>query len=214
MGKGIGTHHGFVGLHHKTGGLAHHAAGRQDVLRLDAQGQAEIVFAGFHRHDNFFQGTVTGAFPQAVDGAFHLPRTANLHTSQRVGDRHAQIVVAMHRPNRLVGIGNAFAQGFDEVAVQLGDGITHRVGHVDGGGALFDNSFQDTAQIVHITAVTVFWAEFHIGHQVAGKPHRLLGLFKHLVGCHAQLLFHVQGRSGDEGVNPRVVGAFQGFCGP
>jgi hypothetical protein len=71
VGKRIRTHHGFVGLHHKACGLAHHAAGRQDMLRFDPQGQAEIVFARFHRHDNFFQGTVARAFAQAVDGAFN-----------------------------------------------------------------------------------------------------------------------------------------------
>jgi hypothetical protein len=32
MRKRVGAHHGLVGLHHKTGGLADHAAGRQDVL--------------------------------------------------------------------------------------------------------------------------------------------------------------------------------------
>ena len=47
---------------------------------------------------------------QAVDGAFHLARAVQ-HRGQGVGHGQTEIVVAMHRENRLVGIGNALAQG-------------------------------------------------------------------------------------------------------
>ena len=39
--------------------------------------------------------------------------------------------MAMHRPDRLVGVGHALAQRADELAVQLGHGIAHGVGDVD-----------------------------------------------------------------------------------
>ena len=100
--KRIRADHGLVGLHHKTGGLADHATGRQNVLGLYAQRQTEIIFAGFHRHDDFFERTVTGAFAQTVDGALYLTGAADLHTGQRIGHGHAQVVMAMHRPDGFV----------------------------------------------------------------------------------------------------------------
>ena len=213
MGKSIRTHHRFVGLDHKTGGLTDHAAGGQDVARIDTHIKTEIVTARLHCHDHFFQRAIACTLAQPVDGALDLTCPADLHTGQGVGHRHAQVVVAMHRPDRFVGVGDALAQSADELTIKLGHRVTHRVGHVDGGGALGDHGLQDAAQEIHVTAVTIFRAELHIAHKVAGKAHRLLGLFKHLVGCHAQLLFHVQGRSGNEGVNASVVGPFEGFGG-
>ena len=45
----------------------------------------------------------------------------------------------MDGPDRLVTVGHALAQGLDEVAIQLGHGVTHCVGYVDGGSPLFDD---------------------------------------------------------------------------
>ena len=104
MGKGIGAHHGFVGLNHKTRGLTDHATGRQNMFGVYAKLKLEIVFAGFDRHDKFFQRAIACPLSQAVDGALDLPSTSNLYTSQRIGHSHTQIVVAMHRPNGFVGV--------------------------------------------------------------------------------------------------------------
>ena len=201
--KRVGADHRLVGLHHKASGLADHATCRHDVLGVDRQIQVEVITTGFDGHDHFFQRAITSAFAQPVDGAFHLTRTTNHHAGQRVGYSHAQVVVAMHRPDGLVAIGNALTQRFDEVAVQLRNCVAHRIGHVDGGCALGDDCLQHTAQKIWLAAVTVLRAELDVGHQIAGKAYRLLGLLQHLLRSHAQLLLHVQRRRGDEGVNAR-----------
>ena len=115
----------------------------------------------------------------------------------------------MDRPNRFVAVGNAFAQGFDEVAVQLGHGIANGVRHVDGAGTLSDNRFEDTAQKIHIAAIAVFRAEFNIAHQITGKTRRLLRLLKHLLRRHAQLLFHVQCTGGKKNMDTRISSSLQ-----
>ena len=82
MRKGVGAHHGLVGLHHKAGDLADHAAGGDDVLCIDAHFQSEIILACLEGHDGFFERAVPGAFSQSVDGAFDLARATDLHTRQ------------------------------------------------------------------------------------------------------------------------------------
>ena len=117
----------------------------------------------------------------------------------------------MDRPDRLVAVGHALAQGLDEVTVKLRNGIADSIRHVDGGGALFDHRLEYAAQVVDIAAVTVFRAELNVTHQVARKTHRQLGLLEHLLGRHAKFFLHVQRAGGDEGVDTRRARAFEGF---
>ena len=209
MGKGIGPHHGLVGLHRKTRGLAHHAAGGQDVSGIDGAIQAKVVAPGFDGHHHLFQRAIARPLAQTVDGALDLARTTNFDPGQGVGHRHAQIIVAVHRPNSFVTVGDAFAQIADELSIQLRNGVTHGVGHIDGGGAFLNHRLDDPAQKVRIAAVSVFGAEFDVVKQIAGKAHRLTGLLKHLVGGHAQLFLHVQWRGGDKRVDAPPFGAFE-----
>ena len=46
---------------------------------------------------------------------------------ERVGDRQPEVVVAVHRPDHLVGIGNALAQRPDQRAELLGQRVADRV---------------------------------------------------------------------------------------
>jgi hypothetical protein len=138
----------------------------------------EVIAPRAHGHHHLFKAAIAGAFAQAVDGALDLPRPADLHAGQRIGHRHAQVVVAVHRPDGLVGIGNALAQVADELAVELGDGVAHRVGDVDGGGAFGDHRFQHTAQEVGVRPVAVLGRKLDVAAQVARKAHGLTGLLK------------------------------------
>ena len=214
MGKGIGANHGLVRLHHETGGLADHAAGRQYVMGIDAEVQPEIVAPGLDGHHDLFQAAIAGPLAQTVDRALDLARAADLDAGERIGDSHAQIVVAVDRPDGLVGIGDPFTQSLDELAIQLGNRISHRVRDVQGRRPLLDRGFEHPAQEVDITAIPVLRAELDIGDEVAGKAHRQPGLLEHLVRSHAQFLLHVQRRGCDEGVDPRPGGALEGFGSP
>ena len=147
MREGVGAHHRLVGLHDEAGGLRP-AASRHDLRGVDADVEAEVVAARLHRHHDFLERAVAGALAQAVDGALHLARAAELHAGQRVGHRHAQVVVAVHRPDRLVGVGDALAQLADELAVQPGIGVADGVRDVDGGRAFGDHGLEHAAQEV------------------------------------------------------------------
>ena len=97
----------------------------------------------------------------------------------------------MHGPDSLVAVGHALAQIANEFTIQLGNRIAHGIGHIDGGGAFVDHRLDHAAQEVGLAAVAVFGAELDVLDQITAKAHRLLGLFQHLLGCHAQLFLHV-----------------------
>ena len=212
--KCIRTNHGLVRLYDKTGSLAHHATGCEDMARINAHLQTEIVLAGFHRHDDFFEAAIASTLAQTVDSALYLPCATDLHTCQRIGNRHTQVVVAMNRPDSLVRVGDALTQGLDEVAIEFWHGIAHGVRHIDGCCTFGDDSFKHTAEKVHIAAIAIFRTELDVAHQIARKPNGLFGLLKYLVWRHAQLLLHVQRGSRNKRMDTCAIRTLESFRCP
>ena len=150
MGKGIRSDHCFIGLYRKAGDLRHQFGSRDDLCTVDTDSQIEIILAGTQRHHYLFQRCITCALTQTIDGAFDLACAAYHHTGQRIRHGHAEIVVAVHRPDRLIGIGYAFAQRLKHIAVQLGHTITYGVSEVDRGRAFGNHAFEYAAEKIHI----------------------------------------------------------------
>ena len=58
--------------------------------------QAHVDFAQIlEGHHDLLEGGVAGALPEAVDGRVHVGR-AGLDAGERVGGRHAEVVVRVH----------------------------------------------------------------------------------------------------------------------
>ena len=179
---------------------------------VDAQVQAEVVPARLHGHHDLFERAIAGALAQAVDGALDLAGAADLHAGQRIGHRHAQVVVAMHRPDRLVAVGHALAQRLDEVAVELGNGIAHGVGHVDGGRAFGDHGLEHAAQEIHVAAVAVFGAELDVAAPGCAQSAPTAWPARTPASGVMRSFFSMcSARGGDEGVDARAAGALERF---
>ena len=71
-----------------------------------------------------------------------VEQIARAHGGERVRHRHAEVVVAMHAPHRLVGIGHLLADLADQLAELLRHRVPHRVRDVDGGGARVNHCLQ------------------------------------------------------------------------
>ena len=103
------------------------------------------------RHHDFLERAVAGALADAVDRAFDLARTGD-HGREAVGDRHAEIVVTVHRQRDLVDAAHVLAQ----VAEYLAELVRHRVAdgvwNVDGGGAGLDHRFDHLGQEIQLGA--------------------------------------------------------------
>ncbi len=81
----------------------------------------KIIAAGAKGHHDLFQRTVAGALADAVDGAFDLAGAVQ-DGRQTVGDRHAQIVVAMSAQHRLIDAADVLLHVREDGAVLLRHG--------------------------------------------------------------------------------------------
>ena len=121
--------------------------------------------------------------------------------------------MTVHRPNRLVGVGDAFAQRPNEVSIELGDGIADGVRDIQGRGTRLDRVLQNSAQKIHIRAIAIFRRKLDVIAQVARKLNGQSRLLMHLLRRHAQLLLHVQRAGSDECVNAGAGRTLQGLGG-
>ena len=177
---------------------------------VDAGPERQHVVAHLHRHHDFFQRGVAGALADAVDGAFDLAR-AGAHAGERIRHRHAEIVVAMHREARLVGIRHALAHHLEQREIFLRRRVADGVGNVDRGGAGLDRRLDAAAQEIELGAGAVLARPLDIVGVVARprhlRDHHLVDLVRLLL----QLVLHVHRRGRDEGVNAPPLGRLDRF---
>ena len=158
------------------------------------------VVAHLHRHHDLLERGVAGALADAVDGAFDLP-DAGAHAGERVGHRHAEIVVAMRGEARLVGIRHRSRTILISVEIFLRHRIADGVGDIDGGGAGIDRGLDAAAEEIELGAGAVLARPFHIVGVVARARDRGDHHLVDLLRLHLQLPLHVDRRGGDEGVD-------------
>ena len=109
--------------------------------------------------------------------------------------------MAVHRPDHLVGIGHALDQLPHGFGILPGDVVADGIGHVDRRCAGLDDFVKNPNQEVEFRTPGILGRELDVARILARPADRPNRLFDHLVGCHSQLLFHVDGRSGNEGVD-------------
>ena len=128
------------------------------------------------------------------------------HAGERIGDRQAQIVVAMDGEDRLVGVGHALAQHRGTwPRYSCGRGVADGVGDVDGASRpALDRGLDAAAQ--EIDARCGCRPRPTIRRRRRGcapaRPSAAM-ISSTSLRLHLQLVFHMQRRGGDEGVDAR-----------
>ena len=160
-------------------------------VRVEPRVAGEHVLPRAHRHHDLLEGRVAGPLAQAVHRALDLARSVH-DRGERIGDRQPEIVVAVHRPDRLVGVRNALAQRAGSASrtarascippvsgmltVVAPSRITaSRMRHRKSNSERPASSGENSTSSVNLRA----------------KLHRVHRLGEHLVGRHPQLLLHV-----------------------
>ncbi len=210
VGEGVLADDGLVELHRKAGDRRDIAAGAGDVPGVDAGLVGQPVGAHAQRHHHFFQGRIAGPLADAVDRHLDLPRPA-LHARERIGDRQAQVVVAVGGEDHCVRARHIGDQVAEHVGVFLRVGVADRVGDVDGGGAGLDRHLDAAAQEVPLGAGGVLGRPFHVVGVVARQGDRGVDRLQDRIRPHLQLVLHVHGAGGDEGVDAAAAGRLDGF---
>ncbi len=194
----------LVVLHREARDVRHLAADRHDLGGVDAGAVRHDVVAHAHRHHHLFQRGVAGALAQAVDRALDLPG-AGLDGGQAVRRRHAEVVVAVRRPDDLVRAWHLFTQHPDQLGAFLGRGVADGVGDVDRRGAGLDGDLEDPPEVVVLGPGGVHRRPLHVVAEVAGVGDGLVDPLGHLVLVQRGDVA-VQRRGADEGVDARASG--------
>ena len=202
---------GLVVLYREARDTAQHGGGTREVFGFHTGRIRQRVVADAQRHDNFFQRRIAGALAEAIDCTLHLAGPIG-HGADGVGDREAEIVVAMRRPDHLVGIGDSLDQAAEQRAIFVRVGITDRVRNIDRGRAALDGDIDTFAQEVELGARCIFCAPLDIVDEVAGLADRPADSFQHGIRPHLQLVLHVYGAGGDESVDTRARSVVDGFA--
>src|SRR5215470_5870576 len=108
MGEGISTDHRFIGRNQDAEQVGYQTAGTVQFVCVDAGGYAKKVRTRADGHDDFFQRGVARPLADSIDGAFHLTG-AVANASQRVGNRHSQVVVAVNTDGGLLDVPDVVA---------------------------------------------------------------------------------------------------------
>ena len=186
VSESVGADDGFVRGDLRSGDFGEHAARGEQLLHFDVGGDAEAFFSDGEGDGDFFKGGVAGAFADAVDGAFNLA-DAGADCGKRVGDGHAEVVVAMGAESDALLVSEAFAHAPEHGAVFFGDGVADGVGEIEDGSAGFYGYFANFTEKVEVGAAGVFGGEFDFGDAVAAElDHRADGVQALLTG-HVQL---------------------------
>ena len=166
VSEGVSAYHRFVRRDLRAGDFGEHAAGGEELLEIDIGGDPEALFAHRQSNDYFLERGVAGAFAYAIDGAFDLA-DACADCCERVGYRHAEVVVAMGAEGDALGIAEIFAYAQEHGSIFLGHCVTYRVRQIQRGGAGVDSYAADLAEEVDVRAPGVFGGEFDLGYVLA-----------------------------------------------
>ena len=184
--EGIGPHDRLVARGRAVGHLRKDAARRHDLGGVDIGRDPERVGASFQRHHDILERAIAGALANAVDGAFDLPRTAT-YRSQRIGYRHAEIVVTMGRKDRVRRAVYVRAKEAEQLVDLVRRRIAHGVGNVERGGAFRRGDRQAFDQKVLFGSDPVLGRKFDILSEVPGMRDRAANRLDHLGLAHLQL---------------------------
>ena len=164
MGKGVGADDGFVGLNGHAHRIGYQPAHRVEFLCVDVGIETQLLVL-FDHHHHFFEGSIAGAFAQAVDRAFDLAGAA-ADAGDGIGRRQAEVIVAMAGDDGLIDIVDVVDEEGDLFAVLVREAVAGGIGDIDDGGAGGDDGFDHAGQVFVVGAAGVFGIEFHVIDEV------------------------------------------------
>src|SRR5512145_2108350 len=99
----------------------------------------------------------------------------------------------------------------DERAELVRQGVTDRVWDVERGRPTLDGEREHLVEELRLGAARVLRTEFDIRAELTSKGHHDPRLLEHLLATHPELVFAMDRRSGDEGVDAGIGGFLDPF---
>ena len=158
----VAAHDRLVRLHLVAGEARHHPARARDLARVHAGPEPVRGLAHVEQHHDLLERGVAGALADPVDRALHLA-AAGPHAGERVGHRHAEVVVAVHRGGDVRrGRARAGRARATSRAYSSGHRVADRVRHVDRRGALVERDLEHLGGELEVRAGGVHRRELHV----------------------------------------------------
>ena len=158
------------------------------------------------RHDDLFERGVAGALADAVHAELDLAGSRP-HGGDRVGRRHAEIVLAVEREDRALELGHLGAQVREEIAHLVRQRVADGVGDVDGPGSGREHGPDELRQKRPIGARRVHRRELDVADGAMGARDHAGRELEHVVVVAAELVGELHLAGVDEDVNPGAGGA-------
>ena len=212
VGKCVLPNDRLVPLHVHAGDARNEAAGGEQFLGVDIRCEAEGILAYFQRHHHFFQRRIAGPFTQPVDGALHLSR-ASFDGGETVGNRQAEIVVAVTTNHRIVNVRHVLLQVLDDVPKMRRHGVADGVGNVDRGCTGGDRLFDHFAEEIEFSPRGIFGRELNVRAIVDRSCDHLDRPFDNLFLVHLQLVFAMDCGCREKDMYPFLFGVLERFPG-
>ena len=210
VGEGVAPDDRLVGLDGEARYRRDQARGPRYRARAHARAKAVVVGARAQGHHDLLEGAVARPLADAVDRALDLAR-ARRDGGQRVGDREAEVVVAVHRDARPLDARHPLAQHRHHAAQLLGGRVADGVGDVDRRRPGPYRLLHGAAQEVRLGAARVLRRPLDVGAQRARERDALADALYHLVARHPQYGVAVLRAGRQEGVDARRLGPREGL---
>ena len=195
----------LVGLHDVARQARDEARRARELARRDRRVQARHVAARGEQHHDLLERRVARALADAVDRALDLAR-ARERARVGVGDREAEVVVAVRRDDDVLELRDQPVQAREVGHVLLGRRVADGVGDVDRRRALLDRHGADLGRVLEVGAGGVHRRELDVLDERArvrdGRPR----LGEDVLAGGAELVDDVDVRRRDERVDPRSLG--------
>ncbi len=205
MREGVGADDRLVGLDDEAGDRRDEARGAGDVFASTAVVKGMASWR--------VRSAMTISSIEALPA--RSPRPLTVHSTWRAPARTAARELATARPRSLwqwteITAWSILGTRSNSMRMRagefLGHGVADRVGDIDGARPGLDRALDRAAQEVVLGAGAVLARPFDIVAEIAGVGDAVDDRLMHLRGLHLELVFHVQRRGRDEGVDARPRG--------
>ena len=157
---------------------------------------------------NLLERRVAGPLADAVDRHLDLAGSAD-HAFERVGRRHAQIVMAMGRNDRAVDVGHMLDKIPDLAGVLLRQAIARRIGNVDDRRPSPDHGLDHAREVLVVGTPGVFGIELDVLDILFRMPDGRHGPLDDLLRRGIELVIDMRVRHADARMYPLVLGQSQ-----
>src|SRR5699024_4814188 len=200
VGKSILANNRFIGLHFVACNGRQQATGGHQLFSDNIGLMQYALLTRANSHNDLLEGCIAGAFSNSVDRALNLLGTiADGH--QRVGYCHAQIIMTMNTYRSLVNIWHVFTDIANQLPKLPRHGIADGIRNVNDTGSGIDDGLENFVQEFRITAGSVLSRKLYFVAELPGMFNSSYCRFQYFLAAFLELVFHMDIRGGNEGMN-------------